>query len=154
MAPDLEPEEPLFKVRGEKLPRTFFDTNILIYAEDAAFPAKQKTAIGLLVEHRRQRTGVLSSQVLGEFFEVATRRLKMDPALARAQASFYSQFELIVPDLTDAFAAMDLHRLHRYNYWDSLVLRCAIATGCKVLLSEDMHRGQLIDGVRIVNPFV
>ena len=134
--------------------RAFFDSNILVYAEDASSPTKQQTAINLVIEHRRQRTGVLSTQVLGEFFEVATRRMKMDPAIARVQAEFYSRFELIVPVLADAFAAMDIHRLHRYSYWDSLMIRCAQVSGCKVLLSEDMHHGQVLDGVRIVNPFL
>jgi predicted nucleic acid-binding protein len=142
------------RLASSRPPRTFFDSNILIYAEDAAYPAKQKKAIALVLEHRRQRTGVLSTQVLGEFFEVATRRMKMDPTIARVQAEFYSRFELIAPVLADAFAAMDLHRLHRYSYWDSLMIRCALGSGCKVLLSEDMQHGQSIDGVRIVNPFL
>lgn len=142
------------RVSAGRQQRTFFDTNILLYAEDSASPEKQKKAIALLVEHRRQRTGALSTQVIGEFFEAATRRMKMDPAIARVQAEFYSRFELIVPALADAFAAMELHRVHRYSYWDCLVIRCALAMRCRILLSEDMQHGQVIDGLRIVNPFL
>ena len=142
------------KPAERQLQRTFFDSNILLYAEDAASPQKQKKAIALVVEHRRRHTGVVSTQVIGEFFEVATRRMKMDPALARVQAEFYSRFELIVPALTDVFAAMELHRVHRYSYWDCLIIRCALATRCRMLLSEDMQHGQVIDGLRIVNPFL
>ncbi|HEY3626296.1 MAG TPA: PIN domain-containing protein [Terracidiphilus sp.] len=135
------------------MPRTFLDSNILLYAEDAAFPEKQRKALDLVVEHRRQRTGVISTQVLGEFFHVATRRLKLDPAIARAQVEFHSRFELVEPSLADTLGAIDLHRLYGYSYLDSLVLRCASVSGCKVLLSEDMQHGQTINGVRIINPF-
>ena len=137
-----------------RAPRTFFDSNILLYAEDSAYPDKQKKAIELVVHHRRTRSGVISLQVLGEFFHVATRRLHLDPAVARAQAEFHSRFDLVEPTLADTFGAIDLHRLHGYTYWDSLVLRCALVSGCKVLLSEDLHHGQVIEGLRIVNPFV
>lgn len=147
------------KVRAEKkpparLPRTFFDSNILVYAEDSAYPQKQKRAVELLVENRRHRSGVVSLQVLGEFFYAATRKLKLDPALVRAQVEFHARFELVEPTLTDTFGAIDLHRLYGYSYWDSLVLRSALVSGSKVLLTEDMQHGQVIDGLRIVNPFL
>jgi predicted nucleic acid-binding protein len=139
---------------GSRSIRAFFDSNILLYAEDAAYPDKQKRAVKLVVEHRRNRTGVVSLQVLGEFFHTATRKLKLDPALARAQVEFHAGFELVQPTLTDTFGAIDLHRLYGYAYWDSLVIRCALVSGCKVILSEDMQHGQVIDGLRIVNPFL
>lgn len=147
------------KVSAEKkptvrFPRTFFDSNILVYAEDSAYPQKQKRAVELLVENRRQRSGVVSLQVLGEFFYAATRRLKMDPALVRAQVEFHARFELVEPALADTFGAIDLHRLYGYSFWDSMVLRCALVSGCKVLLTEDMQHGQIIEGLRIVNPFL
>ena len=134
--------------------RTFLDTNILLYAEDAAFPDKQRKAVELLVEYRRLRSGVVSTQVLGEFFHAATRKLRLDPALARAQVEFHARFELVEPILNDTLGAIDLHRLYGYAYWDSLMLRCALISGCKVFLSEDMQHGQVIDGLRIVNPFL
>lgn len=139
---------------GVHLSRTFFDSNVLLYAEDAAYPDRQTKALDLIVQHRRNRTGVISIQVLGEFFYVATRRLKLDSALARAQVEFHSRFALVEPTLADTLGAIDLHRLYGYSYWDSLVLRCALVSGCRVLLSEDMQHGQTIEGLRIVNPFV
>jgi len=54
----------------------------------------------------------------------------------------------------DVLAAIDLHRLHGFSYWDSLILQCARQSGCSVLLSEDMQNGQIVDGVKIVNPFL
>jgi predicted nucleic acid-binding protein len=138
---------------SSRLARTFFDSNFLIYGEDAAFPEKQRKVVELVLEHSRQRTGVLSVQVLGEFFHVTTRRLSLDTAIARAQTEFYSRFEVVEPRMADVFAAIDLHRLYGYRYWDSLLLQCAKASGCRVFLTEDLQHGQVIDGVRIINPF-
>lgn len=136
------------------LPLTFFDSNILVYAEDSADAVKQQKAISLILEHGRQRTGVLSVQVLGEYFSAVTRKLRLDPAVARAQVEFYSRFRVIEPTVVDVLGAIDLHRLHSISYWDSLIIRCAIQSGCSVLLSEDLQHGQNFDGVRIVNPFL
>jgi predicted nucleic acid-binding protein len=137
-----------------RLARTFLDTNILVYAEDSADPVKQKKAIDLILEHGRKRSGVVSLQVLGEYFFAVTRKVHLDPGTARSQVEFYSRFHLVEPTVTDVLAAIDLHRLHRISYWDSLILRCAIQSGCRVLLSEDLQHGQEIDGVRVVNPFL
>jgi predicted nucleic acid-binding protein len=106
------------------------------------------------LEHGRKRSGVVSLQVLGEYFFAVTRKVHLDPGTARSQVEFYSRFHLVEPTVTDVLAAIDLHRLHRISYWDSLILRCAIQSGCRVLLSEDMQHGQEIDGVRVVNPFL
>jgi predicted nucleic acid-binding protein len=136
-----------------RLSRTFLDSNVLVYAEDSAESFKQEKAIGLILEHGRQRSGVVSLQVLGEYFSAVTRKLKLDPSVARSQVEFYSRFHVVEPTVADILAAIDLHRLHRISYWDSLIIRCAQQSGCRILLSEDMQHGQEIDGVKIVNPF-
>lgn len=137
-----------------KLPRTFFDTNILVYAEDHNDPIKQKKAVALILEHKRQRTGVVSLQVLQEFFVTTTKKLKLDVGIARYKVEFHSRFDVAEPSVSDVLAAIDSHRLHGFSYWDALVLRMAKQSGCTVLLTEDMQQGQVIDGVRIVNPFL
>ncbi len=63
--------------------RSFFDTNVLIYADDKAAPAKQRRALGLIAEHRRAGTGVVSLQVLQEYFVTITRKLQVDARTAR-----------------------------------------------------------------------
>jgi predicted nucleic acid-binding protein len=135
-------------------PRTFLDTNILLYADDLAYPAKQQRALDLILEHRTRRTGVVSLQVIQEYFVNATRKLGLDPEFARQKVESYCRFEVVEPVATDILAAIDIHRLHRISYWDALVLHCAKQAGCRVLLTEDMQHGQVIDGVRIVNPFL
>ena len=108
----------------------------------------------LVLAHKRQHTGVVSLQVLQEFFVNATRKLNLDPAIARYKVEFHARFHVVEPTLTDIMAAIDLHRLHKLAYWDALVVHCARKAGCREVLSEDMHHTQVIDGVRIVNPFI
>jgi len=137
-----------------RLARTFFDTNVLIYSDDAANSAKQARALDLIEVHRLSRTGVVSIQVLGEYFSVATRKLGLDPSFARSKVEVWARFQVVAPKAEDVLAAIDLHRLNGISYWDALIVRCAKEAGCSVLLSEDLQHGQVIDGVRIVNPFL
>ena len=134
--------------------RTFLDTNVLVYSDDPRDPAKQQAALNLIKVHLRQRTGVVSLQVLQEYFVSATRKLKLDAALARRRVEVFAKFHIAEPTVNDVLAAIDLHRLHGFSYYDALVLRMAIQAGCRILLSEDMQHGQIVDGVRIVNPFL
>jgi predicted nucleic acid-binding protein len=133
--------------------RSFFDTNILVYADDDDAPAKQRLARDLVYEHRRRGTGVVSLQVLQEYFVIVTRKLKLDPRTARRKVELLSEFDVAAPQVADILAAIDLHRLHGFSFWDALVLRSAQQAGCGVLLSEDFQDGREIDGVHIVNPF-
>jgi predicted nucleic acid-binding protein len=133
--------------------RSFFDTNVLIYADDKAAVAKQRRALKLLAEHRRARTGVVSMQVLQEYFVTVTRKLRVDPAVARRKVELLAEFDVAAPEVGDILAAIDLHRLHGFSFWDALVVRAAKQAGCGVLYSEDMQGMREIDGVRIVNPF-
>lgn len=134
--------------------RSFFDTNILVYADDKAAPAKQRRAIELVALHRRAGTGVLSLQVLQEYFVTVTRKLRVDAQIARRKVELLAEFDVAAPDLDDILAAIDLHRLLGFSFWDALVLRTAKEAACTVLLSEDLQAGRTIDGVQIVNPFV
>lgn len=137
-----------------KKPRVFLDSNILIYSEDRRYPEKQQTALSLIQSHRADRTGVLSLQVLQEYFRIATRKLGLDAAIARKKVEIFARLHLVEPVLSDVFAAIDLHRLHQISYWDALIVHCANKSGCQVVLTEDLSHGQTINGVRIVNPFL
>jgi len=133
--------------------RSFFDTNVLVYTDDQAAPAKQRRALDLIAEHRRARTGVVSLQVLHEYFVTVTRKLHIDPRIARRKVELIAEFDVASPEVADILAAIDLHRLHGVSFWDALVLRAAKQAGCSILLSEDMQGNREIDGVQIVNPF-
>jgi predicted nucleic acid-binding protein len=133
--------------------RTFFDTNVLVYTDDKAAPAKQRRALDLIAEHRRAKTGVVSLQVLQEYFVTVTRKLHLDPRIARRKVELIAEFDIAFPEVADILAAIDLHRLHGVSFWGALVLRAAKQAGCSILLSEDMQGNREIDGVQIVNPF-
>ncbi len=133
--------------------RSFFDTNILIYADDKGSPAKQKIALDLVSSHRRAGTGVLSLLVLQEYFVTVTRNLHLDVQIARRKVELLAEFDVAVPDVSDILSAIDLHRLHQFSFWDALILQSARQAGCSVLLSEDMQGMREIDGIRVVNPF-
>jgi len=133
--------------------RSFFDTNVLIYADDKAAPAKQRRALDLVAEHRRAGTGVVSLQILQEYFVTITRKLGVDQRIARRKVELLAEFDVAATDITDILATIDLHFLHGFSFWDALVMRSAIQAGCSVLLTEDMQETREIDGVRIVNPF-
>lgn len=133
--------------------RSFLDTNVLVYTDDKAAPAKQRVALDLVAEHRRASTGVVSLQVLQEYFVTIVRKLHVDAQIARRKVELLAEFDVAAPDVADILAAIDLHRLHGLSFWDALVLRSAKQAGCTVVLSEDMQDRREIDGVRIVNPF-
>jgi predicted nucleic acid-binding protein len=133
--------------------RSFFDTNVLIYVDDDADPAKQKVATELFAEQRRQRSGVVSLQVLQEYFVVATRKLGIDPGRARRKVELIAEFDVVTPDVRDILAAIDLHRLHGFTFWDALILQSVKLAGCSVLFSEDFQDQRRIEGFRVVNPF-
>ena len=133
--------------------RTFLDTNVLVYSDDPRDPVKQEKALGLIEDHLRRREGVVSLQVLQEYFVSATGKLKLDSELARQRVEVFAKFHVAAPTVTDILAAIDLHRLHRISYWDALILRSAKQSGCRIVLSEDMQHNRAIDGVTILNPF-
>jgi predicted nucleic acid-binding protein len=133
--------------------RSFFDTNVLLYADDESASVKQRRSRDLVAEHRRAGTGVVSLQVLQEYFVNVTRRLGVDPRIARRKLELLAELDVAVPQVPDVLAAIDLHLLHGFSFWDALILRTAQQAGCSVLLSEDFQDRRKIDGVTIVNPF-
>ncbi len=133
--------------------RSFFDTNVLVYADDKAAPAKQRCAVALVSDHRRAGTGVVSLQVLQEYFVTITQKLHVDTGVARRKVELLAEFDVATPDVADILAAIDLNRIHGFSFWDALVLRAAKQAGCSVLFTEDMQAAREVDGVRIVNPF-
>jgi predicted nucleic acid-binding protein len=135
--------------------RTFVDTNVLVYAYDRSAGSKRQKAQGILADLWDSGLGVVSTQVLQEFFVTVTRKLPkaMEPAAARDVISDLLKWELVVVEGTMILDAISLHTKHGYAFWDSLILAAAGKAGCAVLLSEDLSSGHNIGGVAIRNPF-
>lgn len=133
--------------------RRFFDTNVLVYADDPKAGRRGVVAMHLVAAAMRSRDGVISTQVLQEYYWVATRKLNMDPATARAQLNNFDALDLVQVTRPLILEAVDLSRLQPISFWDALIVRAAVASRCIELLTEDLQHGSIIDGVRIVNPF-
>ncbi|MFO0581069.1 MAG: PIN domain-containing protein [Anaeromyxobacter sp.] len=133
--------------------RSFFDTNVLVYLDDPSAPKKQRRALDLYAEHRRAGTGVISIQVLQEYFATVTRKYAVDAASARRKVELFAEFDVVVPDVSDVLGAIDLHRLRGLSFWDAMVVSAAKQAGCAVLLTEDLQDGRELEGLRVVNPF-
>lgn len=135
---------------------TFVDTNVLVYAHDRSETRRQPVAQALLDELWRDRTGVLSTQVLQEFYVVATR--KLDPPMRRGAAreivAVYGAWPTVQVDVALVLAASELEERHRFSFWDGLVVEAARRSGAGRLMTEDLQVGSRIAGVRIENPFV
>jgi predicted nucleic acid-binding protein len=132
--------------------RTFLDSNILVYASDANSPEKQSIAQGILSDPSIRV--VLSTQVLLEFFNAATKKLKIEPVLARSLAESYARKEVLVLSCDVVLDAMGTAILHQRSLWDALILEAAANANCTRVLSEDMQHGQVVRGVRVENPFL
>lgn len=141
--------------QGLPLPkhRCFIDTNLLVYADSSDEVSKQRIAIDLIRHLRFERLGVISTQVLNEYIHVGLRKLGLPHAHIREQLRCYRQLDLatITPDTIEL--ALDLHQCHALSYWDALIVASAHIAGCATLLTEDMGTGQVLAGVRLVNPF-
>ena len=133
--------------------RSFLDTNILVYTDDGGSPEKQAKALEIIERCRSERTGVVSTQVLQEYFVTVTKKLRVPPEAARRKTELFGRFNVFRIGLDDVLAAIDLHRLHQLSFWDALVVRIALRSGCSILFSEDLQAGRRIDGLEIVNPF-
>jgi len=132
----------------------FFDTNILLYGDDASVPEKQRRASTLFADHLRRRTAVLSLQVLQEFFSAGTRKLNFTPEFAQQRVQTFSFANIVCFDVPDVVAAIELYRLTQISFWDALIVHAARIGGAKVLYSEDFQHGAILGGVRVVNPFL
>jgi len=133
--------------------RVFLDTNVLVYADDADAGAKRDVARGVISQHLRDGTGVISTQVLQEYFVVATRKLGIDPAVAQKKVNLFGAFEVVAIQVEMIDEAINLHRLESVSFWDALIITAAQAANCQKLMSEDLNSGQRIRGIEIHNPF-
>ena len=132
---------------------SFIDTSILVYAEASDEPEKQSVALALLRRLKLDYSGVISTQVLQEYANVALRKMQLDANHVRKQLSAHQQFEVVQVTPAIIHGALDLHQTRSLSFFDALILQAASISGCNILYSEDLHAGEVINGVKIVNPF-
>jgi predicted nucleic acid-binding protein len=134
--------------------KSFVDTNVLIYAHDSEAGAKHTIAKRVLLDLWSQRSGVLSPQVLQEFYVNVTRKIARPLARvsARAVVDSYAVWcvDISAAEISVAFRIEDEAGI---GFWDALIVAAARRAGAHRILSEDLNPGQIIAGVQIENPF-
>lgn len=134
--------------------KTFVDTNILIYAHDLDAKAKHEIAKEVLRDLWSSRAGVLSMQVLQEFYVNATRKTS-SPLSKKAARRVVNSYATWCVDTVaeDIFMAFQIEDEARISFWDALILAAARKAGAVRILSEDLNAGQRIAGIAVENPF-
>jgi predicted nucleic acid-binding protein len=128
---------------------TFVDTNVLAYAYDADSGEKGERAREVLAEIDG---AVVSTQVLLELFAVLTRKLGLTREVAEEATESLMDLEVVATDARLVREGLRISRDHDISHWDGMIIAAAAASGCEVLLTEDLNDGQVIEGVRVVNP--
>ena len=136
--------------------RVFVDTPVLLHSEDSADPIRQRQAIAWLDALWTRRCGRLSTQVLNDFYDQATRRLQpaMPAGDARAEVRRYQRWQPWLIDHATVEAAWSIESRFNLAYADALVVAAAQQQGCTWLLSPDLPHQLSIDGVGLLNPFL
>ncbi len=135
--------------------KAFFDTNVLIYA----FGGRKQSTPDARIDLAREIVilgGVVSVQVLNEFVQVCRRKadLSWDRILVSLKAINDLCGRAIPITMETHELAVDISRRHGFQIYDSLILSAAIQAGCTTVYTEDMQHGQVVEGVRIENPFL
>jgi predicted nucleic acid-binding protein len=134
----------------------FLDTNIFVYSFDRGSPAKVQRATQLIRQAVATRKGVVSYQVVQEFFNVALRRFAQPMTLAEAEQYLGTVFRpLLAVQSSQALYSEALRLKDKYHlaWYDSLIVAAASEGQCSVLYSEDFQRGQRFGDLQIENPF-
>lgn len=139
-------------MKGDKI---FLDTNIIIYAYDVGAGEKHNIAKKVFVELWDSGLGVISTQVLQEFFVNVTQKMPktLDKRLTKDIVSDLLKWNVVVNDGESIVEAIEILLRYGYSFRDSLIIEAAMRGGATVLLSEDLSYGQVIHGVTIKNPF-
>jgi predicted nucleic acid-binding protein len=137
--------------------RFFLDTNVFVYSFDRSAPAKARRALQLIRGAIETRKGIVSHQVVQEFFNVALRRFAKPMTLADAEQYLATVFRpLIAVHSSQALYGEALLLSDRFSlsWYDSLIVAAAIEGQCSVLYSEDLQSGQRFEDLEIQNPFL
>ncbi len=134
--------------------KVFFDSNILVYFADNTDERKQKIADKLIKAAAAAGNGIVSTQSLQEFFNVSTKKLKCSKEKAKEYVeTFSSSFDVTQISVSLILAAIDVSIKHKLSFWDSLIVAAARESASVVLYSEDLNDGEIIDGIKVCNPF-
>lgn len=130
----------------------FIDTNILIYANDGRDKKKQKKCVEIVSLALRTHQGMISTQVLSEYANVALTKLGQHPQIVRRQIELLSTLSLIAQTPERIIRAVEIKELYGLSFWDASIVAAAESGRCERILSEDLNTGQVYCGMRTTNP--
>src|SRR5208337_1538716 len=136
--------------------RFFLDTNIFVYSFNRGSAAKAQRSAQLIRQAVATRKGIVSYQVVQEFFNVALRRFAQPMTIAEAEQYLGTVFRpLLAVHSSQALysEALRLKEKSRLSWYDSLIVAAAIATQCRFLYSEDLQPGRRFGDLQVENPF-
>jgi len=134
---------------------TFVDTNVLVYAYDADAGDKHDAARARLQALWEDESGLMSTQVLQEFYVTVTRKLSrpLPRKTARGVVATYRVWPIHRPEVDDVIAASELEEMHHLSFWDALIIVSARRSGARALLTEDLQEGRRFGDLVVVSPF-
>ncbi len=135
--------------------KIFLDTNIIVYAHDRSSKDKHAVARDIMDYLWENRKGVISVQVLQEFFVCVTKKILKPLAIknARVILEYLSTWNVVTNDKYITLKAIDIQERYRLSFWDSLIIQAALQGQARLLLSEDLPGGQVEKDLKILNPF-
>ncbi|HEY4089223.1 MAG TPA: PIN domain-containing protein [Bryobacteraceae bacterium] len=131
----------------------FVDTNIVLYSLDADAGHRYEISIALLSRLLADRSGVVSVQVLVEFYQNAIRKFRMTSEEAETILEDFALWRLHCPDYRSVISAVQLQRRYQLAWYDAMILNSAIESGCSVLWTEDFQDGQRFGDLVVRNPY-
>ena len=135
--------------------KVFVDTNILVYAHDLDAGDKYGLAGDIVSKLWESRNGVLSTQVLQEFYVTLTRKVSspLSKLEARKLVQKYSHWQVVLNDPSMISQASEIEESYNISFWDALIVSAAYSQNVPTILTEDLNHGQIIEGILIKNPF-
>ncbi len=136
--------------------RVIVDTNILVYAHDTDAGEKHASAAHAMADLWESRRGILSTQVLQELYITLTRKVASPVTgnFARRLIRNYLTWELVLNDGAIILHAGEIGENHKLSFWDGLIVAATHSKNAAIILNDEMNHGQIIEGIRIENPFL
>jgi len=136
--------------------KAFVDTNILVYAHDLDAGDKHGLAVDIVSKLWESRNGVLSTQVLQEFYVTLTKKVSspLSKLEARKLVQKYSNWQVVLNDPSMISQASEIEESYNISFWDALIVSAAYSQNVPTILTEDLSHGQYIEGILINNPFI
>jgi predicted nucleic acid-binding protein len=135
--------------------KIFLDTNIIVYAHDRSSGDKHADAREIMDYLWENRKGVISVQVLQEFFVCVTKKISKPLPIKNARdiLDYLSTWDVVANDKHITLKAIDIQERYQFSFWDSLIIQAAIQGQARIVLSEDLPGGQVVKDLKILNPF-